>query len=148
MWWIVIYALLFFVMFAYSARGFINGEALKAVFFGVLAIAQFGSMLWTTYDVGVKAPRVVGGHHYEVVVATSAKGGGETLIYAIDIKSNKKKADILDKYPMDRHKIEKIGGRMFHIPASTVVVMDNKKETFFVTEEKEVIEIPVATMGK
>lgn len=70
------------------------------------------------------------------------------MVYAIDLKGNNGKADILDRYPLMGYKIEQVGKRTFLLPESTSVVQGKQGEIVLISEEGKVINVPPAASGK
>lgn len=94
-------------------------------------------------NAGITASKIVGeGNYYEIVVNTPVSSK-RILVHAVDIDGNKEKVDILAKYPIDGYKIEQVGKRTFLLPVNTVVATDNKGETFFVSEDGDVMSVPM-----
>ncbi|OHA78714.1 MAG: hypothetical protein A2V96_02920 [Candidatus Yonathbacteria bacterium RBG_16_43_6] len=94
--------------------------------------------------VGVLESRIVGeGSNYEIVATTLVPNVG-TLVYAVDLDGNKEKADVLAEYPMKGYKVERVGKKTYLLPMNTIVTTDNKGETFFVSEDREIVSVPMA----
>lgn len=149
MWGVVIFSVLFFVFAVMTVVSSSKGYTHKAVFFGTLTTLHFFFALLSAGKVGFMTPRIAVGHCYEVLITVPIQDGGGTLVYAIDLKGNNGKADILDRYPLMGYKIEQVGKRTFLLPESTSVAQGTQGEIVLISEEGKAINVPpVVTSGK
>ena len=45
---------------------------------------------------------------------------------------------------MKGYKVERVGKKTYLLPMNTIVTTDNKGETFFVSEDREIVSVPMA----
>lgn len=147
MWAIIIFSVLLLVFLVMGISRLVDGELFKFACYWVLSFFVYLSALFSAGEVGIRAPRVTAGYFYEVMATMPVANGDGILVYVTDLKSSKKKADILVLYPFKGYKIEKVGKRDFLLPMNTVIATDDKGETFFVSEDGEVIDIPPVVMA-
>lgn len=124
-----------------------------AICCGVSFLAGFLVYMAVSYSnlSGINMSKIEGeGDYYEVIVTTPVPNGGGTLVYAIDLKGDNGKADILAKYPIDGYKIEQVGKRTFLLPEHVRVAQEEKGVIFFFSDDgKEPLRVPpVVTSGK
>ena len=139
----IIFSVLFFAFLALAFYHLKDGNPLKAFAFGAGSLSMFVLVLLFTAEAGNKAPRIIGGHFYEVVATMSIPNGDGTLVYATDLKGGKKKADILAEYPLKGYKVVQSGKRTFLIPEDTRIAIDTKEGgTILISKEGEAISAP------
>lgn len=148
MWTIIIFSVLFLVFFALTLHHLMDGEAFGTVAFGIMSLFMFGLVLLSAAEAGNKAPRITEGHYYEVVFTIPIQNSSETLVYAIDLKESKKKADILAEYPLKGYNIMQSGKRTFLLPESTRITTDTMGNIVIVSEEGMAIDVPTTVSGK
>lgn len=149
MWGGIVLVIMAFVVASLS--GYLGDKGLKVTGVCVSLFAGFLGFKAVSYSnlSGINMSKIAGeGDYYEVIVTTPVPNGEGTLVYAIDLEGNDKKADILNEYPLKGYKIEQVEKRTFLLPESARVVQGTQGEIVLISEKGKAINVPPSASGK